>query len=514
MASSLFTQVAASYRPRRVAEIAYEQGSGASAAGYKAIYIPGEILAAGTLANGDVSLLTSANDAATKFGAGSFGAWYAAQIFRGGGLLCRVYGVGVTEPAGVAATQEYVFATAATSNGTYTVNVAGAVFTFSIESGYSVTQAGDALVAAFNLLDIDQKPPCTLVNAAGTVTATMNNKGAIANSAPSYQIITGDEPTGMTLTVGGCCFGIGGGAIVPGTLYPTLTTALANLTTVVTPCLVNVWDETPDGSTKPADLFLSHIKTKTDAEVGHRGRVMAATCKTAATIVSDIAALDDNDAERYAMGAMGISIATNSPGTWHPSAACYMAHAWGEVLDPAHPFDNVALPFMVAPPDSSDIDTNDEIDVLIEAGATALSYSKDRDRYLLIKGIGCRLFSGKVQPWAIVDSADWVRYNYIANLTATFPAGTKLAENGETNLDENCTTPAGVLDVWHTTIYDRNMIGILRNQDETWAASYAEINESFDDRVDVSGDFAVMNGLSVVASLLRQRGGILTQAAA
>lgn len=508
----LFTQVAASYRPRKVGEMVWDQGSGGSAAGYKAIYVMGELLAAGTLANGDVSMLTNADDAASKFGAGSFGAFYAAQVFRGGGLLCRVYGVGVTEPAGVAATQTYIFATSTTSAGVITVNVAGAVFSFSVDSGADPTAAGDAMVAAFALLSIDQKPPVTLANAAGTVTATMNNKGAIANSAPSYQIVTGDEPAAMTLTVAGCCFGIGGAPVVAGTLYPTLTTALTNLTTVVTPCLLHPWDETPDGSTKPADLTRAHMETKTNAEVGHRGSVFASTAKSSATIVSDILALDDSDAERYRLAAIGIDIATNSPPTWHPAAGAYMAHAWGEVLDPAHPYDNVALPHMAAPPDSSDILTTDEVDVLLEGGACCLNYDKDRGRYLMVKGVGCRLFSGKPQPWAIVDSGDWVRFNYLTNLAATFPAGTKLAEDGEDNLDENTTTPAGVLDVWHATIFDRNMRGILRNREETFTASYAEINASFADRVDLSGDYAVMCGLSVVASLLRQRAGILTVA--
>ncbi len=510
--ASLFTEVASSYRPRKIAEIAYQQGSGGSAAGYKKIYIPGEILATGSMSNGDIEDIFTPEDAAAKFGAGSFGAWYAAQVFRGGKLLCRVAAVGVSEPAGVAATQQYVFATSATSNGVFTVNVAGAVFSFSVESGDNVTAIGDAMVAAFDLLSIDEKPPFTPVNAAGTVTVTANNKGAIANSAPSYKIVTGEEPTGTTLTVGGVCFGLGGGAIVAGTLYPTLTTALANLTTVVTPCIVNPWDETPDGSTKPADLWRAHIETKCAAEVGHRGSVIGSSTKTSGTLVTDRGFLDDDDGERYRMVVQAITIATNSPGTWHPSMGCYAANAWGSVIDPAHPFDNVSFPFMVTPPDAGDILTNAEVDVLLEAAMCPVNYDADRGRSLMVQGNSTRLFSGKPQRWGIVDSMDWLRYNYLINLTATFPDGTKLAEDGEDNLDENCTTPAGVLDVYHTTLYDRNMKGILRNRDEMWAACESEINSSFDDRVDVSADAAVMNALSVVATYMRQRGGILTAA--
>lgn len=503
-----FRDIGTSRRPRKVTEIHYAAGPGGSLAGYKTIYMMGELLS-GTMSDGDIEPITDADDAATKFGVGSFGAFYIAQVFRGGKLKCRIVGVGVDEPSGDAAEQTFTFVGVASSNGVITVNVCGAVFSFAIENSDSVTAIGDKMVAAFVLLSIDVKPPCTLANAVGTVTATMNNKGAIANSAPTYQIITGNEPGTTALTVGGCCFGVG--AATPGTLYPTLTTALANLTTVVTPCLVHPWDETPDGSTKPADLIRAHMELKCAAEVGHRGNVIGSSTKASATLVTDRGLLDDDDGERYRMVGQAITIATNSPGTWHPANGAYAANAWGQIIDVAHPFDNVALPYMVAPPDASDILNNDGMDVLIEAGITVLNYNADRQRTLLIKGIGTRLFSGAPQPWAIVDSVDYVRYLHLQNLEAALPAGTKLAENGEDNLDENCTTPEGVLDVYHATLYSAQLKGIVRNRDEAWAACIAEINTTDADRVDESVDVAIMAGLSVIATKLRQRAGILTE---
>jgi phage tail sheath gpL-like len=507
--ASGMNQVEDSFRPRQIAQLTFSASPGASAAGYKKIYIMGERLATGTLAANQSGQIFDGDDGAVKFGAGSFGAWMARQVFRGPEVLqAEVFAVPLTEPAGVAAAAVYTFATNATSNGIFTVNVAGTVFKVPVISGDTPTIVGASMVTAFGQLDNERKPPCTPVNAIGVVTCTMNNKGASGNSAPSYQIITGEEPTGMTLTVGGVTFGQG----TAGTLYPTITTALANLVNVVTPCIVHGFDETPDGSTTNLDLVRDHIITKTNAEIGHRAFQIACLTKPLATIVSDIATLDDNDSERARICGIALDPSTNSPGTWHVSAACYVARLWGIWKDTARPFYNEALQYMVQPPDDGDILLNSEVDTLIEGGCTVLNWNGDRQRYLLIRGIGARLFNGRPQDWGIVDGSDWFRFNYLINLAAAFPAGTKLAENGETSLDLNTTTPEGVLDVWVETVFSEQMVGVLRNRETLVAQGLAEINSGDETRVDVTGPHAVMNGLAVVASHLRQVGGVIGQA--
>lgn len=499
-----FDEILDSYRPRYVAELAFSAAAGGSAAGYKKIYVMGERLSTGTMATNTVGTvpLTDADDAAAKFGAGSFGAWEAGQLFRGGGLKARVYPITVTEPAGVAASQTYIFALNAAANGVWTVNVAGTVFSFAVEAGDTPTEVGDKFVTAFNSLDVDNKPPCTPVNVAGTVTVTMNNKGAKGNTAPSYSIVTGQEPGTQTLTIATPVF-------AGGTLYPTLTTILAAMTTVVTPAIVHAWDESPDGSTKPMDLIRDHLITKCAAEVGMRGCMFTVITKTSATCLTDRTALDDNDAERCRLGCIALDTSTNSPGTWHASAGPYLAKLWGIKTDIAAPYNNDAMQFMVKPPDSGDILETTEVDTLLEGGLCVLNYDIDRDRYKLIKGIGARLFSEKPQAWAIVDASDWLRYNYLINLLAAFPSGTKLAQDGETNLDENTTTPQGILDVLHDTIFADNMKGILRNREDLWANAEAEISESVEGRVNAQGDHAVMMGLDIVATKLRQRAGYI-----
>jgi phage tail sheath gpL-like len=507
MTNPVYSQIGNSLRPRNVFEQKYTAAPGGSAAGYKKIYVMGERLATGTSTANEVKAtpFADADDAIAWFGEGSFGAWLATQVFRGGRLSfggCYVYGVAITEPAGVAASQTFTFATTTTSAGTFTINYAGTKVSWSVDSGTDATAAGDAMVEAIGKLDADNKPPFTPVNAIGVVTATANNKGACANTAPAEQIITGDEPAGMSLTVGGNVF-------ASGTLYPSLTTALANMEAVVTPLIVHGWDETPDGSTTNLDVIRDHLITKCAAEVGHRGAQVFAMCKPSATLISDRAALDDDDAERCRMGGMDYTVASTSPPTWHVSAAGYMANAWGQQIDVAYPYNNVSLPYMGQPTASGDILGPTEIDVLLEAAICPLTWSVERGRYLMIQGNSCRLFNGRPQAWGIVDSIDWLRYNLQINCASAFPPGTKLAEDGETNLDENTTTPAGVLDVFHDTIFAENMRGILRNRETLWSAAYAAIHPSITGRVDVSVDVAVMDGLNIIAGLIRQRGGII-----
>jgi len=496
-----------SYRPRYVAQLRFGAAAGGSAAGYKKLYVLSERLAAGTLAANEVgtTMINDGDDADTQFGAGSFGAWECRQVLRGGALGAELYGIAVAEPAGVAAAAVFTFVGNAAANGVWTVNIGGTVFAFTVEAADTPAQAGDKLVAAFDALHADTKPPCALVRAALTpfaVTATMANKGLKGNTAPSYVITTGSEPGTQTLAATAPTF-------LGGTLDPALATVLATMATTLTPAILATWDTTPDGSTLPLDLLRDHAIAKGAAEVGQRCVVFTCLCKTSATLLTDIAALDDDDAKRMRVGMISLNPATNSPGTWHASAAAYMARRWCKAKDLAYPFNNVPLPYMVAPPDTGDILSNAEVDVLLNAGGCVLNYNMDRGRYLLVKGIGARLFATKPQSWAIVDVTDWLRLNALVNWTAAFPAGTKLAEDGEDNLDENTTTPAGVLDILRATIFGANMRGLLRNREALWASSSAAISATVEGRVNVLGDHAVMMGLDIIAAELRQHSGYI-----
>jgi phage tail sheath gpL-like len=223
-----FNEVLTGYRPKRATEIAYDQSTGGTGTGFRDIYIMGEIVAAGSASEGDISEPFADADAGVAFfgstaGADSFGAYMVRQVFRRGSLGAlknRVYGVACAEPgAGVAATAEFDIVGNAGSAGTWTVNVGGAVFSWNVSTNDTPTVSGAAMIAAFNALAVDRKPPCTISQAAGVITLTMNNKGAVANSCPTYVITTGEEPTTQTLAADSECFAGAATPPVAGTLY-------------------------------------------------------------------------------------------------------------------------------------------------------------------------------------------------------------------------------------------------------------------------------------------------------
>jgi phage tail sheath gpL-like len=513
-----FKQILKSLVPRLAIEQQFNASPGGSTTGKRDIWIFGCRVAAGTSTANEIRTVpfADADEAVAWYGESSEGAFMARQVFRGGKLQSRVYGVALTEPAGVAATQIIAFETDATSNGTFTFNVGGAVFSFSVTSGDGESDIGDACVAAWNALNNDVHPPYSAASAAGgvgteyEVTWTAWTKGAGFNAAPVYQIITGQEPSGTTVTVNDVIFGADGGGLgaVAGTLYPTLTTVLSNLTQVETPIIVHGFDETPDGSTKNLDLIRAHLETKGNGENMLRGSQVCCLTKALATCVSDRAALDTDDAERSRLICQAVDTSTNSPGNMALAMGCWTANVIASKTDLAFPFNNTVLPYAIQHPDASDVLTQTEMDTLLEAACTPVNYNSIKGKMVLIKGVSARLFNAKPQPWAIVDVSDELRYQYLVGLAAAFPEGFKLAEDGETNADDMTTTPSGVLDVLHDVYFGEPMKGLIRNREVLWTQAVAEVNATQDGRVDWNIPHAVMMGLDVIAGISRQLGGL------
>jgi phage tail sheath gpL-like len=282
------------------------------------------------------------------------------------------------------------------------------------------------------------------------------------------------------------------------------------MTDVETPILLVPWNATPNGSTSNLDLIRAHMETKCNAENMMRGVCVYGNSKTVATTVSDIAALDDGDAERMRCIALGVDATTgnDSPGSWAVSVACWAANALASESNITRPFDGVSLPHCVAPPSSAAVLTNSEIDTLIEGAATPVSYDARRGRNIIVRGVSCRLFSGVPQDWAIVDAIDLLRDTIDDHLEARF-SRFKLGQDGELNLDEYTTTPQGVLDVIHDAVFSDTMRGHIRNREDLWASASAEINATYSGRVDWTLDAAAMEALHIIAGKLRQRGGVI-----
>lgn len=515
-----FEEILNSYRPRHVIEQQYNGSPGGSSLGKRDIWILACKSAAGTAAANEVRTVPfgDADEAVKWYGASSEGAFAARQVFRGGKLKSRVYGVALDEPSGgVKATQIIAFLGDATSNGTFTFNVAGAVHSFSVESGDGETDIGDAAVLAWSNLSNDIRPPYDAASAAGgvstefEVTYTAWNKGAGFNAAPCYQIITGKEPAGVTVTVNDVVFGANGGGLgaTAGTLYPTLTTALSNLTNVETPIIVHGFDETPLAGGKPLELIQSHLYTKGDGEHMMRGSQVCCLTKPLATLLTDRSTLaGTTGAFRSRLPAQAVDTSANSPGNMALAVGCWTANAIATETDLAFPFNNKVLPYAVPHPDAADVLTNAELDTMIEAGLTPVDYHRTKGKMVLVKGISAQLYNAKPQPWSVVDVTDELRYQWLVDLAAAFPEGFKLAEDGETNVDDMTTTPQGVLDVLHGTYFGEAMRGLIRNRETLWEQATAANNTTQEGRVDWNVPHAVMMGLDVIAGISRQLGGL------
>ena len=149
----------------------------------------------------------TADEMAQKAGFGSEAHRQALWIFGLlGGFSSRVWWAPIPEPgSAVAANGTIVFATTATSSGTFFFSIGGDLITVAVASADDVTAIGDALVTA---ITANLGGSVTAVNAAGTVTLTAKTAGVNGNQIklvlnPSGQIQETQNPSATTVSVPG-----------------------------------------------------------------------------------------------------------------------------------------------------------------------------------------------------------------------------------------------------------------------------------------------------------------------
>lgn len=169
---------------------------------YQALLV-GAMLSTGTKTANDIVRITSADQAATYWGAGSVMhrlaiAWFANN------KTTEVYGQGITEATGAKGTCDLVITGSATADGTFYLYVCGKQIQVSISSGDSPTDASPAIAAAVNA---DTSLPVTAdgTSVGGTVTFEAKNNGLTGNDIDiRINYNDGEElPAGQTVTVGG-----------------------------------------------------------------------------------------------------------------------------------------------------------------------------------------------------------------------------------------------------------------------------------------------------------------------
>jgi phage tail sheath gpL-like len=154
-----------------------------------------------------------------------------------------------------------VFATAATSTGEFTIDIAGHLMTIPVVSGESIATVADRMETLWNARTGVDRPPITAVSdGVSTVTLTATVMGDLMNSARLVAVTTGNEPGGMTMTPSAATLAAGSGTY-------SLTAIFTALASVRTPLLVSEWDSSPNAGAGAEVLAIkNHCVTKSNPQ--------------------------------------------------------------------------------------------------------------------------------------------------------------------------------------------------------------------------------------------------------
>lgn len=176
---------------------------GVSGLPYNALMV-GQKLTTGTATENVPVLVTSADDAKTKFGAGSM-LHTMTKYFKKQTLNIPLYVIPLLDDdTGTIATYTVTFTGTATSAGVYNVYVAGKQYGVNVAEGDTAADVGDALVTE---ITNDTDAIVTAANTTGTVTLSTKNKGTVMNDIDIrvgyFAADSNNEPAGLTTAVAG-----------------------------------------------------------------------------------------------------------------------------------------------------------------------------------------------------------------------------------------------------------------------------------------------------------------------
>ena len=461
-----FTQIVERAVPEVQFEINLRGGGGLpDSQELKDIWIVAERVAAGTSAADEVrdTPFGSEGEAVTWFGEGSPGAHMASAVYNFRGSdgkdpmtpKSKVWGVALGPPAGmpVAATLAVTFAGNASAAGTFELLIGGHLVKVGIESGDTPTIAGDKLVTAFNALPRHKRPPFAAVNAVGAVTFTCSVAGAHGNTC-GFSVLTSPDIT-MTCT-----------AATPfpvnGTLYPTLTTALANALAQTTALIVTPWGA--DNTTMEG--LLDHANAKAAAGSELPCRVICSRNDTAGALATAAAAIDTDDGERFMM------VGTRGAVAWAGHIA-----AWAAAIDASEPhsarsLNGVSMPDFYPPVVASRF-TRSEEDTLLKAGVSPVGYRAGTMR--LTRAVAIRTSFG-VLDWATMNNWDYCRAYLSERAVATWVRMSLVEDDQLATTAMHVTSTGGVRAAFYSWLKDLEANGNLVDVDAYWEQSRYELD--------------------------------------
>lgn len=176
-----------------------------------AVLLVGQKLAAGTAPAGEITLVSSVEDAVAKAGYHSALADMA-RAYRAGDKVLDVYMLPLADnPAGVQATASITVAAAPTQTGTLALYMAGKRINVGITAGMTVAAAAQAIADAITAAALVQPLLATPTDVTGAVvTLTCVHKGTIGNDIDLRLNVYGERtPNGLGLTIAGFADGAG-----------------------------------------------------------------------------------------------------------------------------------------------------------------------------------------------------------------------------------------------------------------------------------------------------------------
>ena len=399
--------------PRAFVRVALGAGPRSPGSSAMKILLIGSKTSTGTAAVTTKYQIAGPDDAKTYFGVGSELHLAAVALFKAN-PFATVFACALDDSSGgLAATKTLLYTSGpATADGTITLDIMGVRVVVGVTSGQTVTQIGDAVVAALNgRTDC----PVTGVNTAGSVALSSRNKGVRFNTITTRSLLTGATGVAHTPITGVMAGGTDTGA--------NATTILDSLAAERFHFIVNPYTDSTN-----LLKFKTYATAQMQPLVGKRARWFACLPGTIAadTTISD--AVNDP---------LGEVIQFENPDDLPLMIAASAAGAVAAVRssDRAYNTDGLTLPGIKVQFAQADVMTDAELNVCLNNGLTPL-LSRDGSVFVVREVTNYHNDAGGNDDFSILDThyvdvAFFVADSIEQNFPSTF-AGFKLAPDPTT----------------------------------------------------------------------------------
>lgn len=401
-------------------------GRSAGAAPMK-LALLGNKLAAGTAALDTPVFVAGTDDARTLFAAGS-------ELFR----QCKaafdqfpraaIYGVPVTQSAGVAATALLAFTGPATAGGSARVTLDGEQIEIPVAAGDTATAIGAALAAKINA---QTDWPVTASATTGTVTVTQRNTGTRGNDM-LVRVELREGIAGVTVALNGgtatptrVAGKFGAGTATVGTLTDDVTNALAAMASQKYDHIAAAQSDTANWT-----RIRNHVNTYSGVGERKRQRAIVATPKDLASAITDAGGqnglllqiawhynAEQTTAEIAAQAAAGRLWGDGAVGGG-------IGRARGEEAYRAANLDGLLLATIREQYDPADQPLGTEIELALNSGLTPLAPSPANPGYTrVVRSITSRFKDAAGNPnYAVLDTSKPEVLHYAADRLEGFLA--------------------------------------------------------------------------------------------